>query len=411
MHRASTVIGFAALAWLAATAPARDSGSWVGTWGTSPVGLPAAAKVGSHGVPLPTNVKGSIRYRLRIAVGGSRIRLRLSNEYGAAELAVAAVSVGIAGERLDVLPGSLRRATFAGKTAVTIPAGAPMLSDPIDLPVKPLSDLMVTLYVPAGVALFSWSPEAGSTTDPAVVDALDATLSEHLPDDRRMSIRPLVAAVDVLTDHPRKVIAAFGDSITDGMVDPATGERGWPGALSRRLAGRDISVVNAGIGGNRLLQSLSFMGSSALSRMDRDVFSIPGLSHVVLLEGINDIGMSGKGGMFGDLPPVTPQDLIGAYGQIIERAHERGIKVFGATILPFEGAGYYSAEKEQVRQTVNAWIRASKAFDGFIDFDAVMRDPASPRTMKAAFDSGDHLHPNAAGYRHMGDVIELRLFD
>ena len=185
---------------------------------------------------------------------------------------------------------------------------------------------------------------------------------------------------------------------------------GGPGVLSRRLRGAKVSVVNAGIAGNRLLQVMPMFGAPALSRFDRDVLSVPGVTHIVLLEGINDIGTSGAGGMFGDTSLVDPQDLIGAYQQIIARAREHGIKVIGATILPFEGAMYYSAEKEAIRTAVNQWIRTSTEFDGIVDFDAAARDPFSPGKLKAEYDSRDHLHPSAEGYRRMGDVIDLTLF-
>jgi lysophospholipase L1-like esterase len=411
MNRAvSRIAGFAVLAWFFSSALAHNQGSWIGTWETSPVGLPTVTKIGAYTLPRPTTIKGTIRYRLRASQGGSQIRLRFSNEYGERSLALAAVSVGVAGEGLNALPRLLKRATFAGKGTIIIPAGAPALTDPIDLPVKPLGDLVVSVYIPDGISISAWNAEP-SPIDPVVVDDSDATLMEHLPQGRSLSIRPTVSAVHVLTDHPRKVIVALGDSITDGGVDPATGERGWPGALSRRLEARGISVVNAGIGGNRLLQSMRFMGASALSRLDQDVFSVPGLSHIVVLEGINDIGMSGEGGMFGDAPLVKPEELIAAYCQIIERAHERGIKVFGAPILPFDGAGYYSDEKEKVRGAVNEWIRTSKKFDEVIDFDAALRDPIHPGKLKAEYDPGDHLHLNAAGYRKMGEVIDLHLFN
>lgn len=208
-----------------------------------------------------------------------------------------------------------------------------------------------------------------------------------------------------------KVVVTFGDSITDGDMDVTTGERGWPGALARRLQTQHIAVVNAGIGGNRLLRSMPMFGAAALDRFDRDVLSVPGLSYIIVLEGINDIGMSGPGGTFGDAPLVDPRELIAAYSQIVKRAHERGVKVFGATIMPFEGAAFYSAEKEQVRETVNEWIRAAQVFDAVIDFDETARDPAAARKLGAEYDSGDHLHPGSGGYRKLGESIDLRLFN
>jgi lysophospholipase L1-like esterase len=403
----SWIIGIAALICLSSAAPAQDQGSWIGTWGTSPVGLPTVPKIEGYTIPPPTKIKGTIRYRLRISLGGSPIRLRFSNEYSDSRLSVAAATVGLAGDGLDALPGSLKRVTFSGKESVTIPARAPALSDPVELVVKPLSDLVVSIYVPDGVSLSVWT----RPFDPIVVEGSDATLVEHLSASNNLSIRPIISEVDVRTDRARKVVVTLGDSITDGDVDVTTGERGWPGALARRLQTQGIAVVNAGIGGNRLLQSLPMFGAAALYRLDRDVLSVPGLSYIIVLEGINDIGMSGPGGMFGDAPLVDPQALIAAYSQIITRAHERGVKVFGATIMPFEGAGYYSAEKEKVRETVNEWIRTSKAFDAVIDFDKTVRDTGAPHKLSSEYDSGDHLHPSSDGYRKIGESIDLSLFN
>jgi len=399
--------GLTTAAWLSGAALAHEQDSWIGTWATSPTGLPTVQKIGAYSVPPPTTLKGTIRYRLRVSLGGSQIRLRFSNEYSDSPLSLAAATVGLAGDGLDALPGSLKRVTFSGKGFITIPARAPVLSDAVDLAVKPLSDLVVSVYLPQGVSLSVWT----SPFDPIVVQGSDATLVEHMSGSKSLSIRPLVSEVDVHTDRPRKVVVTLGDSITDGDINVITGERGWPGALARRLQPQWIAVVNAGIGGNRLLQSMPMFGAAAPDRLDRDVLSVPGLSYIILLEGINDIGMSGPGGMFGNTPIVDPQALIVADSEIIKRAHERGVRIFGATIMPFEGAEYYSVEKEKVREAVNEWIRTSKAFDAVIDFDKTVRDPAAPHKLSAEYDSGDHLHPSSDGYRKMGEAIDLHLFE
>ena len=398
------------LAGFSGVAPARDNPRWIGTWATSPAGLPTLAKIGTRVLPVPTRVQGTFRVRLRISLGGRQVRLRFSNEYGDSPLTLNAVTVGIAADGLDAAPGSLRKVTFAASEAMTLPAGAPGLSDPIDLPVKASGDLVVSVYVRDGVSAFHC--DQGEAGDQAVVEDSNATLVEHLPVGKCLYLaRPLVSEVDVLADHPRKVIVTLGDSITDGDVDPKTGERGWPGALARRLQGAEISVANAGIGGNRLLQTLPMFGVSALSRLDRDVFAIPGVTHIVLLEGINDIRTTGAASVLGDSPMVEPQALIAAYSQVIARAHERGVKVIGATLLPFGGAGYYTEERDNVRTAVNEWIRTGRKFDGVIDFDAAMRDPKDPQKIKPQYDSGDHLHPNFEGYRQMGEMVDLRLFN
>jgi len=387
---------------------------WIGTWATNPTGMPTESKVGTYTYPTPVKFKGTIRYRLRISLGGSQIRLRFSNEYADSAVELAAVTVGIAGDGLNAVPGSLKRATFGGQGTIIIPAGAPALSDPIELPAKSGSDLVVSVYAPRGVSAVSCTPDY-PLTDQTTVAESDATFEQHLPTGNCLgTLRPLVSEVDVLVNHPRKVVVALGDSITDGFVDPKTGDRGWPGVLARRLHNQGIAVINAGISGNQLLQSYPIAGVSALARLDRDVFSVPGVSHIVLLEGINDIGLSGPQGLLGDTAVTTHLDLIAAYSQITARAHERGIKIFCATITPFEGVAYqnyYSEEKEKVREVFNEWVRTSKICDGVVDFDAAIRDRDHPRQMKKEYDTGDHLHPNPIGHRKMAEAIDLHLFD
>ncbi len=404
----------AALTCFSGLAAANDPPIWIGTWATSPTGLPTETKVGTYTYPSRVTFDGTIRYRLRISLGGSQIRLRFSNEYASGALALAGATVGIAADGMNAMPDSLKRVTFGGKRAINIPAGAPALTDPIDLPVKSGSDLVISAYVPHGISSVTCTPDY-PLADQTTVAGSDVTREPKIsPANCLGTLRPLVSEVDVVADRPHKVVVTLGDSITDGFVDPLTGDRGWPGILARGLRNQGVAVVNAGIGGNRLLESVPMAGDAALARLDRDVFSVPGLSHIILLEGINDIGLSGKGGLLGDAPVITPADLIAGYSQIVARAHERRIKIVCATVTPFAGVAYqnyYSEDKEAVREAFNEWIRTSKLCDGVVDFDAAVRDHDHPRQLAKEFDSGDHLHPNPVGHRKMSDAIDLHLFD
>ena len=376
---------------------------WIGTWQSSPTGLPPALEASLHTTYTPIRVQGTVRYRLRISQGGSRVCLRLSNEYGEKPLEIGAVSVGLAGKDFAALPETLMPVTFAGNSGISIPAGAPALTDSVDLSVNSLSDLVVSLYLPDGIEMLAQNIQVNTV----VINGVNLTLSEKLSFSEPIAARPLVSAIDVLSERSPRVVVAFGDSITDGVINPDTWERGWPGALSRRLQDKNISVVNAGIGGNRLLQSDMLMGRAALARMDQDVFSVPGLTHIVVLLGTNDIG---HGGLFGNVRIVQPVELFVAYSQIVARSNERGVKVIGATLPPLGGSDFYSDEKEAVRQVVNKWIRSSNVFDGAIDFDAVMSDPSHTGKLRAEYDVGDRLHPSFAGYQAMADAVDARLF-
>jgi lysophospholipase L1-like esterase len=400
------------------SAPVCAADYWIGTWSTSPAGLAADAKLQEIGklwgqeVPVRV-VKGTIRYRMRVAEGGAKLRISLSNAHGDKPLTLGAVSVARAGAGRNTVPGTLRAVSFGGERNITIPIDVSVLSDPVDLSVTDGSDVLVSVYSPEGIRFWSIGP-VNPLAASAIADG-DVTAAESFTAKEYLNGRPIVSAIDVQVPAKRSVVVALGDSITDGDVAP-DGERGWPGALARRLASKDISVVNAGIGGNRLLDmSPNREHLSAWARLDEDVFSVPGITHLIVLEGINDIGMSGNADnlvarMWGASPLVQPDELIRVYRQIIARAHVKGIKAIGATILPFDAAMYYSPDKESVRQAVNKWIRESREFDGVIDFDAGMRDPKAPSKLRKEFDPGDHLHPNTAGYRAMGEMIDLGLF-
>ncbi len=381
----------------------RPSPQWVATFEASPA---------SYDLPIPKDamgftgpVTGTLRYRFGISVGGSRIVVSLSNELGNKPLKIAGASIAVAGDEMNAAPGTIRRLTFNGKESIEIPPGAPILSDPVEIEVASMSDLLCSVFVKEPIGL---SPMGGASM---VLTDGDTLLSEKLAEARKVTSRPVVTSVLVTPAQPTRVVVALGDSITDGVREKPSEPHGWVATLAARMNAEQkssgMAAVSAGISGNQILKSM--MGPAALSRVDRDVFSIPGLGYVVLLEGINDIGFSGKT-PFGAGASLPLEDLLTGYKQIAVRAHTRGVKIFVGTLLPAEGAFYFSDDKEKLRHAVNAWIRTSKDFDGVIDFDAVIRDPAHPTRMKAGFDSGDHLHPNSAGYRVMGEAINLSMF-
>jgi len=354
----------------------------------------------------PQTASGTQRIRIAVSARGPQIRIRVSNEEGTEPLVLTAASVGLAGNGYVSKPGTLKALTFGGRGSITVPAGAPVLSDPVALPVAPGTELIVSTYAAGS---FKFDPLGGGTV---VVAAGDQTLKSELVAGTPMHGRPAVTGVEVLSPGSQRLIATLGDSITDGNRFTLTEIRSWPEELAHRLAARQrggqYAVANAGIGGNRILSS--GWGPSALARLDRDVLRIDGLSHLIVLEGTNDIGMSGHRA-FGNNPTVTPEELIAGYRQIIARAHARGVQVLIATIMPFGASiSHYSPDNERTRQAVNHWVRTSREPDGVIDFDQLARDPANPVNMRPEFGSEDGLHPGAAGYKAMGDAIDLSLF-
>lgn len=354
----------------------------------------------------PTTISGTLRYRIPLSIAGTRLRLRFSNEEGSAPLVLGAVSVGLAGEAFDAQPGTLHRVTFGGATAVSVPAGAPFVSDPVDIAAGPGQDVVVSYRVDSPL------PLDGNGGSLLALAAGDQTMATHVEAATVITGRPEVTGIAVQTTRLARVIVALGDSITDGNRPSHTALRSWPDRLAQRLTERKESwpfaVVNAGIAGNRVLAD--GMGRAALTRLDRDALRIDGVTHLLVLEGTNDIAMAGTS-VFGANPPLRAEDLIGGYRQILARAHARAIKVIFGTILPTGGSPTHSSpEREALRQAVNRWIRTSGEADGVIDFDAALRDPADPQRLRAAFDSGDHLHPNEAGSRAMGDAVPLSLF-
>lgn len=389
---------------------AEPQSHWVATWGASPFGFQG---FGPAPAPKPL-MDQTLRQKLRISVGGDKVRIRLSNELGTTPLRIGAATVALAGKESAVDAGTLHKLTFGGETSVLIPAGAPMLSDPVDMKVADLAELAVSLYLPDST--IPATTHMGRTA--YVASAGDATAAPALKDATLTANMLFLTGVYVSrSDHPA-VLVTFGDSITDGTASTPHTYRSWPDDLAARVAGgaagRPVAVVNEGISGNQVL--MDGAGVSALARFDRDVLSNPGVTHVVVLEGINDIGIGGMtfpGATTPGTPERKPADLIAGYRQLIARAHAHGIKIFGATLTPFEGARppYYAPSKEIVRVALNKWIRESGEFDGVIDFEAVVRDPAKPSVMRKDLNSGDSLHPSDAGYKVMSESIDPKLFN
>ncbi|MDH6565478.1 lysophospholipase L1-like esterase [Streptomyces sp. SAI-117] len=391
--------------------PADDG--WARTWGASP-----HAPIDAFG-PLPSFADTTLRQVVRISGGGRQVRLRVTNEYGTAPLVIGAARIALTAPDGRITPGSERVLTFDGKQAVTVPTGAPMLSDPIELCTPALSTLSVSLYLPDAVkspTCHAMGVQTAWTIPGNCVDAptLPAT-AESLP------LQALISGMDVRADVPLSTLAVIGDSNTDGSGTTPDTNRRWTDRLAERLAergGTAVCVSNQGISGNRLLNE--GLGEAALARFDRDVLATPGLAHVIVAIGLGDIGVSyaprdGSGpspeflAMFPGAP-VTTDDLTAGYRQIIARARARGVRVYACTLTPYEGDEIFSPEGERVRQEVNEWIRTSGAFDAVLDFDAVWSDPARPGRIREQFHAGDHLHGNDAGCRALGDSIDLTLF-
>jgi lysophospholipase L1-like esterase len=391
---------------LAAAGAEVQAGAWISSWTASPQ-APRGALPGSL-------ANRTIRQIVHLSLGGKAVRIRLSNELGSRPLLIGAASIAIAGENSSGAAASLRPLTFGGSTSVIIPPGAPALSDPAQLDVAALSDLAVSLYLPAQTELDTVHVTALATG--TVSAAGDFTASARFPIADKFVNRFFLTGVMVEPAAPARAIAILGDSISDGTRSSVDTNGRWPDILARRLntAGLAIAVHNQGISGNRVLSDGA--GASALARFERDVLSEPGVSHVVVFVGINDLGWPGTA-----IEPRgalrSAEEIIAGYRQLIERARVRSIKVIGAPLTPFENAlaggpnqGYFTIEKEAKRQAVNQWIRMGGAYDGIIDFESVLADKAHPAALAAEYDSGDHLHPNDAGYKAMGESIDLKLF-
>ncbi|HEX3877137.1 MAG TPA: SGNH/GDSL hydrolase family protein [Bryobacteraceae bacterium] len=384
---------------------------WIVSWGASPAPQVSAEQMRSANLVFQNQ---TLREIIHTSAGGTELRLRLSNAYGAKPLEIASVHVALRSTESAIKPGTDHAVTFGGRNGVTIPADGLVLSDPVKFDAPMLSDLAVSIFVP-GAATGAGVHYASQET--SYVAAGDQTSAASLTSPSKITSWVFLSSVEVLNANTSATLVAFGDSITDGSHSTIDANHRWPDFLAVRLLKQHsarIGVLDAGIGGNRILHDPAGnprFGVNALARFDRDVLAQPNVKYLIILEGINDLGHPGSNAPTSET--VSSDDIIAAMRQMIDRAHEHGIKVFGATITPFDGctiAGYFSPEKEVKRKAINEWIRNGKAFDGVVDFDKAVRDPEHADRMLAKYDSGDHLHPDDTGYEAMGNAIDLALF-
>jgi len=410
---------------------------WVATWAASPQQPPAAPAAAPRGTPLPPvpnagaaggpgagaapprggggGQRGlaaldnqTIRMIVRTSIGGQRVRVEFSNAYGTTPLTIGAAHVALRSKDSTLVTGSDRALAFNGKPSVKIPPGAAIFSDAVALDVPKLADLAISVYAPGdtgpatrhSMALRNAYVVPGNAVAQPAMDAPTTSNAWFF-----------ISRVDVAAPEKAGTIVAYGDSITDGATSTPETNHSWPSLLAERLSANrataNIAIVNHGISGNRLL--LDGTGTNALARFDRDVLTQSGVKWLMILEGINDIGQALRNGA----PPenaITADDVIGAYKQMIERAHTHGIKVIGCTLTPYVGAAYASDAGEAVRTAVNNWIKTGGAFDAVVDFDAATRDPANPKQFLKAYNNTDFLHPNDAGYKAMADAVDLSIF-
>ena len=384
---------------------ARPAG-WISTWGGSAMSPSALVST------VQTLDDQTVRNIVHTSVGGTALRIRVSNAFGDRTVTIAAATVARQASGAEINPATVHALTFGGHRSLRLPRGAAALSDPVRMTVPALSNLAVSLYLPDATGPATYHQDAQQTNYLAAGDRTAATGADAFG--TTVGTWFFLDAVQVRTTASGAILAV-GDSITDGFNSTVDANNRWPDVLARRLAahhGRDApAVVNEGISGNRVLSDSVCLGEDLLSRLRRDAFSQPGARAMVLLEGVNDLGFSQLPDADCSAPNtnVTPDQLIRAYREVIHQAHARGLRIYGGTILPFRGATYWDSAAEQKRLVVNDWIRGSRAFDGVVDFAAVMAAPGDPELLNPAFDSGDHLHPNDAGYAAMAAAVERAL--
>ena len=375
---------------------------WVAAWATSPFG-------GDPWHSVPTLVNSTLREIVHTSLAGSALRVRFTNEFGKEPLRIDAASIAHSAGQSSIDASTLSDLKFGGSPSIVIPPGAQAISDPVDMPVAAASDLAISLYLPlqqvSDASVHSSAQQdnyiaPGNHVREAALTAPDVVPSWYF-----------VKGVDVEPAAPHAAaVVAFGDSITDGAYASENQNHRWPDYLAKRLqenpATAHLSVLDEGIGGNCVL--IHCVGPNSLARFDRDVLAQAGVKYIIVLESINDIGA-----LHNPNRPdykLTAEDLEQGLAQLVARAHEHGIKVFGATLTPYKGAGYFTEQGEKIREAVNQWILTSGVFDGTVDFDKATRDPANPLVYAPQYDSGDHLHPKDAGYAAMADSIDLSLF-
>src|SRR6059036_1082597 len=379
-----------------------DTAPWVGTWTAAPAPGEGAA-FSNH----------TLRMIPRVSIGGSVLRLRISNAYGTRPLAIGAARVGVRSTGPAVVVGSNRRVTFGGEPAATIAAGALIVSDPVRLEFAPLSDLAVSVHLPGDLpASFGITGRYARQTN-YVSPPGDFAAEEVMPVGRLTDDWYFLCGVDVVAPPETGGVVAVGDSLTDANISTHDGHHSWPSQLARRLmarkSGRPMAVMNQGLGGNRILHDIR--GDSGLRRFDRDVLAQPGVTHAIIMLGTNDLRNRWRK----PEEEVTAPQMIAGLQQLAVRGQAHGINVIAATLTPFENEtflpGAWNPKREAVRQAVNDWVRKADVFDAIVDFDQALRDPNHPTSMLPIYDCGDHLHPSDRGYRAMGDAIDLKLFE
>ncbi len=380
-----------------------DNRHWVGTWTTSPAPSETGMGFNNH----------TLRMNPRVSIGGDTLRVRVSNAYGKAKLSIGGASVGIRDKGPAIVPGSERKLTFGGAGTARVAAGAYVISDSVKLDVEPLTDLAVSLYLPGEILTdFPITGRYARQTN-YISPPGDFAAEITMPVGKITDEWFFVSGIDVLTSKETGGVVALGDSLTDANISTHDTYNRWPDQLARRLierhGGRSLGVMNQGLGGNRILHDQR--GDSGLRRFDRDVLAQPGVTHVIVMLGTNDLrNRYAKPG-----EEVTAEEMIAGISQMALRAQAGGIKLFGATLTPFGNEtflpGAWNPVREGHRVAVNDWIRESGALDGVVDFDKALRDPNHPTQMLPIYDCGDGLHPSDLGYCEMGDAIDLALFD